>query len=291
LTIAIKVGLEPWSSPAAIGGALVLSALLYLHSWFHLRRTSVNVISAGRAAAFLSGLFLVWVAVGSPLAALDQELLSAHMAKHLLLMTVASPLILLGAPSMAFLHGLPPAFLRLGPDGFLRSPAAQRLGGFLTAPLFCWLVATSVLIGWHFPAAYKLGMESHSWHAIEQGSFFAAGILFWWPVIPPRTGITHRARWPLVLYLFLATLPCDALSAFLVFCGRVVYTSYLGVPRRFAISPLQDQEFAGALMWTSVTFAYLIPAVFLTASSLSARETEERGLRSDCYRGPARWHI
>lgn len=155
----------------------------------------------------------------------------------------------------------------------LSSVAARRLGGAIAAPVFCWLVATAVLIGWHFPAALELGLKSHSWHEMEHASFLAAGILFWRPVIPPWPNVAPHARWSLVLYLFLATLPCDALSAFLTFCGRVVYTSYLNMPRHFSISPLQDQEFAGALMWICVTFVYLVPAVFLTTSLLSTPRT------------------
>jgi len=76
------------------------------------------------------------------------------------------------------------------------------------------------------------------------------------------------------LYLFLATLPCDALSAFLAFCDRVVYSSYLTGPRPFNISPLQDQECAGALVWACATFAYLIPAVVVTIQILSPPRME-----------------
>jgi putative membrane protein len=68
----------------------------------------------------------------------------------------------------------------------------------------------------------------------------------------------------------MATLPCDALSAFLAFCGRVMYPAYLNVPRHFGLSALQDQECAGALMWTVVTLAYLIPAVLVTLRLLSS---------------------
>jgi cytochrome c oxidase assembly factor CtaG len=76
-------------------------------------------------------------------------------------------------------------------------------------------------------------------------------------------------RWSMPLYLFLATLPCDILSAFLVFCNRLVYPFYLSTPQLFSLSPLQDQECAGALMWVWVTFAYLIPAVAITVQMLS----------------------
>src|SRR5262249_1434654 len=202
---AIQFGLKSWSLPVPATVALVLVAVLYTHGWFRFRRISPGMIPVWRAVAFLCGLFLVWIAVGSPLAELDEELLSVHMVQHLLLMTLASPLILLGAPAMVFLHAFPLSFIHrvLGP--FLGSAAAQRLGRVITAPLFCWLVATAVLIGWHFPAAYKLGLESHRWHEIEHGSFLAAGLLFWWPVVSPWPSIVSRARWSLVLYLFLAT--------------------------------------------------------------------------------------
>jgi putative membrane protein len=274
---AIQFALESWFLPVPLTLALVLAALVYLQGWFHFRRAFPNVMPAWRAAAFLCGLFFVWIATGSPLAALDEELLSIHMVQHLLLMTAAPPLILLGSPRL-LLHGFPQVFTRAVFGPFLRSPLVQRLGRIITEPVFCWLAATSVLIGWHLPAAYKLGLESHLWHEIEHASFFAAGLLFWWPVIPPWPSVARCPRWSIVLYLFLATLPCDVLSAFLAFCDRVVYKSYLDMPRHFSISPLQDQQCAGALMWVCVTFAYLIPAALITTSLLSTPSTEERRL-------------
>jgi hypothetical protein len=76
--------------------------------------------------------------------------------------------------------------------------------------------------------------------------------------------------------LFLATLPCDILSGFLVFCDRVVYPYYLGTPRLFGISALEDQQCAGALMWTCITILYLLPAAIVTIQLLT-----ERGARED----------
>jgi len=76
------------------------------------------------------------------------------------------------------------------------------------------------------------------------------------------------------LYLFFATLPCDALSGFLVFCDRVVYSSYLSAPRLFGISALQDQECAAALMWTCVTIIFLVPAVIVTLDILSPQKEQ-----------------
>jgi putative membrane protein len=151
----------------------------------------------------------------------------------------------------------------------------RQLGRLLGHPVFCWLAATLALIAWHIPAAFELAMHSARWHDLEYACFFCTGLLFWLPVIRPSPNVTHLPRWSTVLYLFFATLPCDALSAFLTFCDRVVYPGYLSVHRQFTISPLQDQECAGALMWVCVTFVYLVPAVLITTKLLSSPETHD----------------
>jgi len=260
---------ESWSLPALVTLAVFLAAFVYARGWFRLRKASPNLISLWQLSAFMSGLFSLWIALGSPLAALDHHLLWIHMLEHILLMTVAPPLILLGAPVLVFLHGLPQRFVRPASSLFLWPPM-QRLGRILTHPVLCWLAAMVALLGWHVPAVFALPLRSHSWHQVEYACFFVTGLLFWWPVVQPWPSVARWSRWCIPLYLFLATLPCDALSAFLAFCDRVVYSSYLATPRLFDISPLQDQQCAGALMWTCATFIYLVPAVVITVQILSS---------------------
>jgi cytochrome c oxidase assembly factor CtaG len=268
MTPAIQAAFAPWSVSAPGTLALFLAGSIYLRGWLRLRRSIPNVISAWQLAAFMNGMFALWIAFASPLRALSDELLSIHMVDHVLLMAVAPPLILLGSPFRSFAHGLPQWFVREALAGFLRWSPVRRLGRVLGHPMFCWLAATLALIGWHVPAAFELGMRSGSWHEIEYACFFGTGLLFWWPVIQPWPKVA-RWRWSIVLYLFFATLPCDALSAFLTFCDRVVYPCYLSANRHFSISPLQDQQSAGALMWVCVTFVYLVPAVMITTQLLS----------------------
>jgi cytochrome c oxidase assembly factor CtaG len=221
----------------------------------------------------MSGMFALWIVLGSPLRLLHHELLSFHMVDHVLLMAVAPPLILLGAPFRSFAQALTPRFVRKPSAVFLswssKWSLVQQLGRLLRNPIFCWLVAVLALIGWHIPAAFELAMHSDAWHQFEYASFCGAGLLFWWPVIQPSPNVTWSPRWSTVLYLFFATFPCDMLSAFLTFCDRVVYPCYLSPNRHFSISPLQDQEYAGALMWVCVTFIYLFPAVIVTTQLLS----------------------
>ena len=191
-----------------------------------------------RPASLLLGLMLVALAIASPVAALDARMLTAHMVQHLLLMTLAPPLILFGAPKF-------------------RWPALPLA--------VCWLAATAVLVGWHIPALFRLAMQSAVWHGVEQASFLAAGLLFWRPVIQPAP------QWPILLYLFFATLPCDILSASLVFSDRVAYPMYLCVPPNSGASVLDDQQCAGALMWTCVTIVYLVAGTVVATRMLSLR--------------------
>jgi putative membrane protein len=200
-----------------------------------------------KIALLVAGLATVWIVVASPVAHLDHHLLTAHMAQHLLLMVGAAPLILLATRNSLHLRWHPHA-------------------------AFCWLAGTLTVILWHVPAIFELPLRFPNWHAIEHASFFLAGLLFWYPVI--HSDFAARP-WTLVLYLFLATLPCDALAAFLVFCGHVVYRPYLSAGGgMFGLSPLEDQAVAGALMWFTVTLAYLIPTLVILAPLLSGERLD-----------------
>lgn len=259
--------LHSWSLPLATTSVLVVPALIYLRGWLRLRNDPPNLVSAWRLAAFVIGLSSVWAATASPLATLDHQSLTLHMVKHLLLMTVAAPLVLGGAPVLPLLHGLPQRFVQS--DVLLGSRRAQGIARYLTNLLLCWLAGTTAVIGWHLPVAFQLALRSDWVHAVENASFLFAGLLFWWPVVQPLPSVATPPRWSMPLYLFLATLPCDILSAFLAFCNHPVYRYYLSTTQLFSLSPLQDQECAGALMWVWVTFAYLIPAVAITMQMLS----------------------
>ncbi len=270
----------------SVSAVLIVAALVYLRGWVRIRRRRVETIQGWHAARFLLGLFFVWLALASPIAALDHELLTVHMIQHLLLMTLAPPLIWLGTPMRPLLHGLPQ---RLLPQRFLARPIsqlfhsipAQRLGRAMAQPAVGWLAATATLIGWHIPVVFMLGLRSEAWHAMEQASFLTSGLLFWWPVVHPWPTASHRSEWLILLYLFLATVPCDILSGFLVFCDRVVYPVYFSSPRPLGFSALEDQQCAAALMWTCVTVVYLIAGTVLTARLLSPEALATNNAREE----------
>jgi cytochrome c oxidase assembly factor CtaG len=197
------------------------------------------------------------------------------MVQHVLVGAIAPLLIWLSVPVLPLWFGLPEWLV-----GIIKPPNAratlESLGRTALHPLTAWLAATLTVIAWHVPAAFELGQRSASWHAIEEASFFVTGLLFWWPVVQPWPAVARLPRSTVPLYLFAATLPCDALSAFLVFCDRVVYQQYLEQPHLFSISALADQQTAGAFMWVSITFLYLVPAVVMTVHNLSPAQNRLR---------------
>jgi putative membrane protein len=252
---------------------LVLSAGVYVRGWLHVRTTDRGLIPARRVLCFAGGLFLIWFAVASPMASFVHELLTAHMIQHLLLMTIAAPLIWLGEPAMAFAYALPEGVReRMRP--LFRRPSMRRAGKAITHPAVCWLAASGALVGFHIPAVLAIAMESPARHAIVEASFLLAGLLFWQPIVQPWPS-KKQNDWLTVMYLFLATLPCDILSGFLVFCDRVVYAGYVFSSHPFGLSPLDDQQFAGALMWTVVTVVYFIVGGVISARLLSPQRAQE----------------
>jgi len=266
--------LESWTHAVPLTLFIILAAFLCLRVWISTRSGSAAAIPAWKASSFLLGLVLVWMAWGSPLAAYDHSLLTVHMIKHLLLMTFAPPLILLGEPMKVF-WGMTPLLARSTFGRVWHRPLVQRLARIVTSLVLCWTSSALALIAWHVPALFALGVRSEIGHTVEQAMFFGTGLLFWWPVIQPWPSASTGPRWSLLLYLFLATLPCDILSGFLVFCDRVIYTVYLPTSQHFGISALADQQRAGALMWTCITLVYLLAAAIVAVRLLSARSENE----------------
>jgi len=261
--------LNDWSPPLWVNLALALSALIYVRGWLLLRHSSPRLFRLWRLAAFLGGLFFLWVAIGSPLAAFDEASLTVHMVQHILLMLVVPPLVLLGAPALPLLHGLPQWLVRTTVGPVLRWQPLQALGGFVTHPLVCWILAALALLIWHVPAAFELALRSESWHDAEHACFLLTSILFWWPVVQPFPSQARWPRWSVPLYLFFGMFPGSALGAFLAFCERVLYPSYISATPVFSLRPLQDQVFAGAMMWVFGFLVCFVPASLITVQLLS----------------------
>ena len=268
---------------------IVAFGVLYTRGWLQLHRRAPDRFGFSQLSAFFAGLIAVVCALCSPLDAFAGWLLTVHMIQHLLLMMVAPPLILWGAPYLPLLSGLPRYFAINGVGPFLSSTVLRKVASFVSHPAFCWSAFISINVAWHLPAMYELALRSPSWHRVEHFSFLSTALLFWWPIIQPHPWVARTPRWLILPYLFLADFQNTALSAFLVFCDRVVYPTYETAPRITGLTALEDQAAAGAMMWVAGSVFFLIPVGLITIELLSTRRTVRRSIKRDIgHIGPIR---
>ena len=230
-----------------------------------------------RRRSFLAGLAVVFVALQSPIDAGAATSSGVHMVQHLLLVMVAAPLIVLGAPVTLALRATTPPRRRQILSALHSAPVRS-----LAAPVVAWALFALVLWGSHLTALYELSLVSPGVHALEHLLYLVTAVLFWIPVVgldPAPVGLSHPAR---ILYLFLAMPAMAFLGLFLYSADRVLYPTYAAIegPTR----ALADQRLAGALMWTGTMFL-IVPALafvlldWMRADDREARRVDARLLR------------
>jgi putative membrane protein len=267
-TPALSELLRTWSVPVIPLICLVTGLASYLRGWWVARLTREHELPLWRACCFACGVAALWIAVASPIDAMDDYLLTAHMIQHFILMSIAPPLIALGAPVVPMLRGLPrPAIVALRP--LFRADWLRAVGRALMHPVTAWVAMNVAYAGWHVPAMFELTFRSERIHDFEHLCFFATSLLFWWVVIQPWPARGRWPRWAFIPYLLTADIVNTALSATLAFAGKVLYSSYAEAPRICFLSPLKDQIAAGSEMWVLNSVVMLAPAVVIALQELS----------------------
>jgi cytochrome c oxidase assembly factor CtaG len=255
--------LAAWSFPLVPFLVLLLTCVVYLRGWRLAKRTRSSELPTWRAVSFVAGLAWLWIAIASPIDALDDYLLSAHMIQHFILMSVAPPLIVLGAPTVPLLRGLPKSIIRAVLRPLFSARWFHSVTRWIVHPVVAWLAMNIAYMGWHVPAAFELTFLSEQIHNFEHLCFFFTSVAFWWVVFAPWPGRRQWPAWTVVPYLLSADIVNTILSATLAFSGRVLYPSYAQAERITSLTPLQDQIAAGAEMWVLNSAVFIIPAVVL----------------------------
>src|SRR3984885_8489731 len=258
-----------WSIPIGPTVSILLACTVYLRGWIALQFRVPLRFPVWRLLSFAAGLGTVFLAIVSPLDAFGGLLLQVHMVQHLLLMMVAPPLILAGAPYLSLLSGLPRPIAREVVGPFLIWTPFKQIGHFLLNPLVCWVAFTSSNVLWHVPTFYELALNSPAWHQVEHVCFLITGLLFWWHILLPWPARAAWPRWAMIPYLVLADLQNTGLAAFLTFYDRVLYPTYGHAPRLWGSNPLDDQVIAGTIMWVPGSIIYLVPAAIIAIQFLS----------------------
>ena len=256
--------------PGAVLG-IVAAEALYLRALRVLHRRGVTVPRA-QVVLWHLGIALWTAGLLSPIHTLGEELLSFHMAQHLLIADLAAPLLLAGARNPVLMFLLPR-------DVLVPLARMRRLRGVfrtLRKPLVAIPVYVGVLYGWHFTFMFETAVESSLVHAIQHGSFIGIGLLVWWSVLEPKRRRLRPELWK-IGHILGARMLGMLLGMAFVFLREPVYTGVYGEgERRFGLSPVDDQQIAGGLMLTVDVYLMLFALSFLfyRAAQASAREEE-----------------
>ncbi|HEV2578781.1 MAG TPA: cytochrome c oxidase assembly protein [Acidobacteriaceae bacterium] len=272
--------LAAWSFPVWPAIGLVIAGTLYVRGWRALQRTRARDLPLWRAACFLGGLLAIWIALASPIDALDDFLLSAHMLQHFILMSIAPPLLVLGAPLVPMLRGLPRGLIRWFRPVFA-SRGVHKVAHAMAHPAVAWLVMNVAYLGWHVPQAFELTLRSEAWHNTEHMCFLFTSIAFWWVIVEPWPSRSRWSQWMVIPYLLTADVVNTILSAVLTFSGKVLYPSYAAAERISSLSPLKDQVLAGAEMWVLNSMVFLVPVAVLVVRMLSPRGLRDASAMTD----------
>lgn len=276
--------LEPHDLWRAWAFEPVTIALLAISGWMYARGLTRLWRAAGRgrgvrvrdAWTFAGGWLLLALTLLSPLHALGGVLFAAHMAQHELLMTVATPLLILGRPLIPFVWALSPRWRRItGRWTSSRSFAVPWHA--LTHPASVFLLHAAAIWVWHLPSLYDATVTSEAMHAAQHASFVATALLFWWVVLRPSPARDGTAA--AIALLFATVMHTGALGAVLTLSSRLLYTVYATTTSPWGLTPNEDQQVGGLIMWVPGGVTYVIAALWLVVRLF--RESERRAARRE----------
>jgi putative membrane protein len=261
-----------WSFEPAVILCLGLSAWLYFRGVRALWRSAGGArgIQRWQAISFAAGWIALALALVSPLHRMGEVLFSAHMAQHELLMVIAAPLLVLGRPIVPFLWALPISWRRTA-GNWAAGPLVSAAWAFLTLPLVAWTLHAVAIWLWHAPALYQATLNSELVHTLQHLSFLGTALLFWWTVLRVREGRLGRPT--AVLSLFTTSVHTSLLGALLAFSTTLWYPLYGSNTTAWGLSPLEDQQLAGLIMWVPAGLAYFVAALVIIASWLGVAGT------------------
>jgi putative membrane protein len=268
-----------WGLDPLVIMGLALTAWLY---WRGLSRVWRESSERGRkfrrreAWAFSFGWLALFVALVSPLHPWGEVLFSAHMTQHEVLMLMAAPLLVLGRPLVPFLWALPVDWRqKVGEVGKQRQVRATWHA--ITNPLAAWAIHAVALWVWHVPVLFDATLRSDFVHTLQHLSFLGSALLFWWALIHGRQGLMGYGA--AVLYLFTTSVHSGVLGALITFARTAWYPAYATTTGSWGLTPLEDQQLGGLIMWIPAGLVYIVAGLVLFTGWL--RESEARVLKRE----------
>jgi cytochrome c oxidase assembly factor CtaG len=225
-----------------------------------------------QVAAWHGAIALWLVGLVSPIDGLGSDLLSAHMAQHLLIADLAAPLMLVGVRNPVLAFFLPrPALVTLARTRWLRT--AFR---WLRRPLVAVPIYVAVLYGWHLGGAFEAAVRHPMLHALQHASFIAIGVLVWWSALEPKRRRVPGELWK-VPYMLGARFSGMFLGMAFVFIRVPIYEGVYGSgPRGHGLTAVHDQQLAGGMMITADIVLMVAALCFFFARAAADADRQDR---------------
>lgn len=252
-----------WTFDAQIFAPLLLALALYAVGFLRLWTRSGGGRSglARRGLTFLAGWTTLALALLSPLHEGGERSFALHMIEHELVMLPAALLLVAARPGPVLLWSLP----ALGRRWF-GAPARWSLWHVLADPVVATCIQGVALVGWHLPFAFDRALRSEAWHTAQHISFLASALLFWWAMLRGREG---GDRLTAAACLFVTSLVGGALGALMSLASSPWYSAYAAMGATpLGLSPVQDQQLAGLIMWVPGGLFHLGAALLLAYRAL-----------------------
>jgi len=257
------------ASGARIADAVVVvliaaAAIAYAAGTRRLARRGADARPLRGGAAFHGGLALLALTLFGPLDGWAERSFTVHMVQHELLMLAVAPLLVAGRPLARWTWALPTT-VRRRLRGLQRTWRAAGAWQLATGVVGACVLQSAALWAWHLPAWFRAALEHPGLHVLQHATFLAVALCFWWSVLRP--GPARRRAPPSIASLFVTTLTTGALGALLTFSGTPWYAE-TGVVPLFGLTPLEDQQLGGLLMWIPGGTVYVVIALALGARAL-----------------------
>jgi putative membrane protein len=266
----------------------LLLALLYFKGYLRYRRRGGRLFPAWRPVLFTLGVTVVGLALMSPIDVLADYSFTWHMAQHDLLMLVAVPLILLGAPFIPVVRGLPRSVRRKLFIPFARQSAVRGAARFLTRPLVALVLFELSVVAWHVPGIYDAALFNNWTHLGMHATFIFLGVLFWWHIVTPYPFPSRLHHFLRIGMLVASSIVNGALSATIAFSDQVLY-GYEFRPGFWGLTMLDDQTIGSGLMWVMGDMLRLT-AISIIFAAYALRENAKephQATRRPAPRGPS----
>lgn len=253
-----------WTLDPYITGPLAIVGALYAAGCWRLRRRSrTGAMHQPSVAAFALGWTTLAVALISPLHWLGEHLFTFHMVEHEIVMAVSAPLMVMARPIAALMWGMPRRF-RLSAGRLMRTGIVRKAWAFLSQGSVATFLHALAIWAWHAPVLFDAAIENVAMHRLQHLSFFATAILFWWSVLWRSN--RGAAAW----HLFVTMLHTGVLGALMALAPRVLYVMQTRTAQDWGLTPLEDQQLAGLMMWVPAGTIYVGAALAMAAQWIAA---------------------